>query len=605
MHIELLSIRNFRGIKTGVVRFCPHTVLIGPSNCGKTTILEALALVLGRERLVSTLTEHDFFGSDPQPRDRIRIVATVAGFDPEEPSMHQDWFRDGRGVPGWLEANSGRMNPEPKGGHESLACQIAFAARFDRESLEVETARYFCDDEETDVFEQEDFVRVPQKLIRDLGFFLIPATRTWARMLSFGSELFKRVIRSDEGMPWEAVLHERDQLRKPRKPLDEDANIKPIIDSVNAEIRELVGLNDPLKLRLTATDSADVLETIVPHFVTKQQYVIPSRRQGSGLVSLQSLFLLLHSCRKRTEVGENFCMALEEPELHLAPATQRRVLTRLHSLPTQTIVSTHSSLVAGYSDPTSVLVVRNIDGELCARPMLEHPLQQNATNAVRKLFQVNRVELATAMLNEIVLVPEGRIDYDWLNLLTRVVELHLDSAESCVFGVKVGIIPTHESRIEETCKMLSKAHPQVCGLVDGDDAGMKYASQLAELEPSVRVVLSWPECWTIEDVICWIIEADECNVIADLRRDLEGNIRDLKELNIMLKSTTREDYGIKGDLVGYEVIANCIASHSGCLQRTCVMLNAVTKACAGEQTPYFENSHKESPERMVFTPCPQ
>jgi energy-coupling factor transporter ATP-binding protein EcfA2 len=75
MQIAELRIENFRGVQSGHVRFDQHSVLVGPNNCGKTTIIEALALLFGRDRMVRTLTEHDFFGGDPQPTDRIRLVA--------------------------------------------------------------------------------------------------------------------------------------------------------------------------------------------------------------------------------------------------------------------------------------------------------------------------------------------------------------------------------------------------------------------------------------------------------------------------------------------------------------------------------------------------
>ena len=55
-------------------------VLVGPNNCGKATVIEALALLFGRDRMVRTLTEYDFFGGNPQPTDRIRLIATVTGF---------------------------------------------------------------------------------------------------------------------------------------------------------------------------------------------------------------------------------------------------------------------------------------------------------------------------------------------------------------------------------------------------------------------------------------------------------------------------------------------------------------------------------------------
>jgi predicted ATP-dependent endonuclease of OLD family len=58
MRIAELRIVNFRGVREGTIRFKKHPILVGPNNCGKTTVVEALALLLGRDRLVRELTEH-------------------------------------------------------------------------------------------------------------------------------------------------------------------------------------------------------------------------------------------------------------------------------------------------------------------------------------------------------------------------------------------------------------------------------------------------------------------------------------------------------------------------------------------------------------------
>jgi len=42
--IKTLELKNFRGIKEGKIELAPMTILIGPNNSGKTTILEALYL---------------------------------------------------------------------------------------------------------------------------------------------------------------------------------------------------------------------------------------------------------------------------------------------------------------------------------------------------------------------------------------------------------------------------------------------------------------------------------------------------------------------------------------------------------------------------------
>jgi putative ATP-dependent endonuclease of OLD family len=468
----------------------------------------------------------------------------------------------------------------------------------------VETARYFHDDDQADIFAEESFISVPPKLLRELGFFLIPASRSWDRMLSFGSELFRRVIRSGGGLPAETILTERDRLRDPEHRLENDARLEPIVSEVNTEITRLLGTTSPLRLRVTATDSDSVLESVVPHFVTSGGATVPSKRQGSGLISLQSLFLLLHFGQKRIQEGEGFCMALEEPELHLPPAVQRRVISRLQSLSTQTIISTHSPLVAAYCAATRLLIVRNDAGTLSAKPMLERPLGQETTNATRKLFQINRVETAAAMMSECVLIPEGKLDFDWLTLLTRVAELDQHSEEPCLFGVRMGLIPTSDAQMRETCETLSKAHSHVFALVDGDDAGDRYAAELSDPAAGTRKVLCWPDGWTIEDVVSWIIRAAEAAVIERLNRDLAVAPGDCATLLTRLKSDNRAEHGLKGDLVAYEIIANVLSDHPLCVQRTRMMLHALAQACAGEETTYFELLEEGKVPRLVFRPCP-
>ncbi len=62
MRVSRLSIENFRGIKKAELHFSGHTLLIGGNNVGKSTVCEALDLVLGPDRLNRTppVEEFDF-----------------------------------------------------------------------------------------------------------------------------------------------------------------------------------------------------------------------------------------------------------------------------------------------------------------------------------------------------------------------------------------------------------------------------------------------------------------------------------------------------------------------------------------------------------------
>ncbi len=171
MRVTELKINGFRGIASGRVSFGKHTVLVGPNNSGKTTVIEALALLFGRDRLVRRLTEHDFHGSAPNETARIRCIATVTGFTPNDPHHHPSWFSPERGVEKWFDPHAKSLSAEPDAQHTDLAVQIGFAARFDLDELEAETLRFFVDDEATlgDPFAEDAHLRtIHTKALQEL-----------------------------------------------------------------------------------------------------------------------------------------------------------------------------------------------------------------------------------------------------------------------------------------------------------------------------------------------------------------------------------------------------------------------------------------------------
>lgn len=174
MRVVSLEIKGFRGIKEGAFTFDKNNVLIGESNAGKSTIIEALSLVLGRDRMhFRKLTEHDFFGSDPQPPDRIHIIATIAGFPNNKPDYNSNWFIDKRAVEKWWFKECIYTDSDSCSGDAELCAQIAFCARFDNEDLEVYSLRYFYDANDCDdPFDNETIVQVPKTLLHQLVFSL-------------------------------------------------------------------------------------------------------------------------------------------------------------------------------------------------------------------------------------------------------------------------------------------------------------------------------------------------------------------------------------------------------------------------------------------------
>jgi len=347
-----------------------------------------------------------------------------------------------------------------------------------------------------------------------------------------------------------------------------------------------------LQLRVTATDSDGLLEAVVPHYGNGDGLGVPARRHGSGLISLQHLLLLFQFGRQRAQVGEGFWMALEEPELHVPPPLQRRLAHRIQALSTQTFVSTHSPMVAALADPRSVMVLRNDAGVLSTMPLLDAALPVATPNGVRKLFQLNRVDTIAALMHDAVLVPEGRIDFEWLKLLVRAVDLSQDwtPAGECRFGAYIGLIPTHDAAVEATVTALQRLHPRIATLVDGDSDGQGYAARLANLTPGPAVIVRWPDGWMIEDVVGWILNADAEAALQALAKVIAPAAASILELVARMKSEDRAEGGLKQDQVTYEALADVLGELEPCCRRARGLLNALVQVLLGEDSPLFSDA---------------
>lgn len=586
MNLLALSIRGFRGVQEADLRFGHHDVLVGPNGAGKSTIIDALSLVFGRTRLVRDLTEHDFYGSRPEATSRIRVVATLAGFDGNDPERNDTWFREGRAVPKWWNSSTHRIEPEPGDHAETLCAQIAFAARFDIEELVIESIRYFHDDDDVeDPFLDDAVQPIPTRLFDDIGYYVLPARRTWEAAASFASELFRKAVATVGGIPAQTILQERDRLRAPAAPLEETAGLKPLVERINRQLTELLPAAPRFQLRLTATDSESVLRTLIPHYVGSDGVSLPVGRHGMGLLSLQTFILLLELGRERMRMRKPFLFAMEEPELHIPPGMQRRLISQAVSIAEQTICTTHSPRVAAYYRATSVQILYRNPMRLAATPMLPAPLDGSATNARRKLFLDDRARLVEALMHHSVLIPEGRSEYEWFRLLSDVLEtgdnaLDATNADTPAFGTVIGVVPIHDGAVAEVYDALRTLRRGLVPFVDGDDAGASKIDQLHAFEPIPKLILRWRDGWTMEDAIGWILKGDEGAAVAELVGRIDREFESIDGL-VGLFKVKKGPGRLKTDYLAYEEVASVIGSLPGCRTRAAVLLKAVTLATIG------------------------
>lgn len=134
-----LKVHNFRGVDEGTVDFSGHTLLVGGNNVGKSTVCEALDLVLGPERLFRKplVDEHDFhlgrYLNDDNLPTEIRIEAILVDLSDEAQRRFAQHLRR------WDEQTDTFVDEgdsRPEAGDEpaaSWALPVIFIGKYDRD----------------------------------------------------------------------------------------------------------------------------------------------------------------------------------------------------------------------------------------------------------------------------------------------------------------------------------------------------------------------------------------------------------------------------------------------------------------------------------------
>jgi putative ATP-dependent endonuclease of the OLD family len=315
--------------------------------------------------------------------------------------------------------------------------------------------------------------------------------------------------------------------------------------------------------------------------------VLPAGRHGTGLLSLQTFILLLEIGRERRSQGKPFMLAMEEPELHIPPGLQRRLIAQAISIAEQTLCTSHSPRIAAFYPATAVQILEKRQGQLAATPILPQGLDSSATQAARKLYHDDRARFVEALMHHRVLIPEGRSEWEWLRLLADALETGdqaIVAAPSTVppFSAIIGVVPTHDCAVTHTYQRLQPLRSGIVVLVDGDDDGNSKIAELKALAEPPAIIIQWPDDWTIENSIGWILKAAEDVNVQTLRNRIDCEFDDVDSLIALFK--IQQGAGrLKTDYLAYEEVAATIRDNQPSLSRTRTLLEAITLASLGRQ----------------------
>lgn len=432
MKVRKLIIQNFRGIKSAELLFEGHTLLVGRNNVGKSTICEALDLVLGPDRLGRTppVEEFDFYnaryvqadGRTPIP---IRIEVILTDLTDEMSRLCwanlEHWHTSEHRILGTGEIDKVDTSPV-------IQClRLATIAKYDAEEDQFAARTIYPADEAID----EEPGPVPSRVKRAIGFLYLRALRTGSRALSLErGSLLDIILRMKDvrtGL-WEST---RKRLAELDPPIDSDATeLRPILDEIEARLSDYIQTCDgDRSTRLFVSElTREHLRKTITFFLKMGdgETPVPFQEVGTGTLNILVLALLTFIAEIKKD---NVIFAMEEPEVALPPHSQRRIVKYLLEETTQCFVTSHSPYVIERFEPQEVVrLSRNADGTLSGIPVKLPDLMKP------KSYRQNvRRALAEAMLGQGVIVGEGMSERDTLGSCANTVE----AADPAVFPLDV------------------------------------------------------------------------------------------------------------------------------------------------------------------------
>lgn len=448
MRVRRIKVSNFRGVKTGEVLLDGHTLLVGGNSVGKTTLCEALDLVLGPERMYRrpVVDEYDFFAANYLGKDGVGIetLIEVVLVDLSENATR----RFGGHLRKWDVKRNDFADLEPDSIDQAdthpWCLPVAFYGRFNRAEDDFEGGTYFAYPEPVvdDLAMEDDqlgngrrsFTREDK---RHCGYLYLRPNRTGARALSLQrGSLLDTIIRLESDT--EVTLWEK--LRTDLAGVDlaaDGSKLADILSGVESRIGRFMTLGDGSEnvqtyaSELTRASIREVLSV----FITSKpgSFPVPFSRLSTGSLNLLVFALLTYIAELKGDASVIF--AIEEPEIALPPHSQRRLVDFATSRMGQAIVTSHSPYVIERFAPEDIRVLqRDASGTLTGTAVTLPP------GFKVKRYRENRRQFAEAVLARAVLVVEGATEASLMPVAADVIDAdetvdytHLDLAGVSVF----------------------------------------------------------------------------------------------------------------------------------------------------------------------------
>lgn len=425
MKVVHLKIENFRGIESAELKFNGHALLVGANNVGKSTICEALDLVLGPDRLnrLPPIEEYDFYngkylepakveGEDPTPV-RLRIEALLTDLSSEvvkRCAKHLEfWHVQERRL--LVEGEVASAAPDI-----SMPClRLETIGQYDPTEDEFSAETFYTHSPDA-IEDEKDTVR--RDIKRLFGFLYLRALRTGARALSLErSSLLDVLLRLQKvrtGL-WEHAITRLKQLD-----IEKDAaELEPVLTAIEEKLSSYVSASKSgrkTKLYVSQLTREHLRKTMAFFLaMNDDQEPVPFQQAGTGTLNTLVLALLSFIAELKPD---SVIFAMEEPEIAVQPHTQRRIADYLLTHTKQAFVTSHSPyVIERFTPDNTFLLTRAGAGKMEAMCVAD------ATGLKENDYKRHaRRGLSECMLGRGVIIVEGSTEYHALPVLARCLE---------------------------------------------------------------------------------------------------------------------------------------------------------------------------------------
>lgn len=337
-----VRIQDFRGLSDLAISLEPLTLFVGENNCGKSSVLQALAAFFGTQRA----TEDDLH-VDAKGQRAARFVIDVrfipgAGlkFEPDVQAR----------LVGKVQVPADATQPH----FFTMRAIGELALDGSGIALDRRFVRGWADDRATSTA----LVVLPERPGREhlelVNFFLLDARRDLVEELRNRSSHWGRLL-ADLGLDPKTRMEIEEALDKVGTAIVDSSPVLGSVKTGLSGVKEALGGSvSDVKISPVPGRIDDLARAVDVLVARPTGPALPLRLQGHGSRSLAAVMVFEAFVKKRARVGgvvpPLVVSAFEEPEAHLHPQAHRAMLGLIAGLEGQKLVSTHSPYVVRVAD---------------------------------------------------------------------------------------------------------------------------------------------------------------------------------------------------------------------------------------------------------------